>query len=229
MELEIKPRFKIVVDVEASGSCPIRNGVISACFLAIDENKNVVSEFRRFVCPPDLTPFTWSHGAESVHHQPFNLVKTYMSNDQFCYEFLCWVKDFLNDDGFPLDLIFHASKTGQKEFEFNDENNNFWRIYPNFDYNFLEWCFRKASYENGSSMVWTFYKVFSSRQLISTVQMGKEAGHKGNSLKKWAQRLGFMLNHHDDRSDTYCCLEVYKYLDRNNDNDSSEFKLQNEV
>ena len=82
----------------------------------------------------------------------------------------------------------------------------------------MEWAFRKAKFSNGSEMVWSLYKVLSPRQLESTVEMGRAAGFKKNKLSDWASRIGFNLNHHDDRSDTYCAYEVYKHLKARNGN-----------
>ena len=132
-----------------------------------------------------------------------------MPNDQFCHELLCFLAKYKDENDFPIPFICHASKNGWQKF-------GEWIIVRWFDYNFLMWCFKKAKFANGQEMVWTMYKVFSSKNLISTVEMGRKAGHKGNKLNQWAERLGFDLKHHDATSDTYCCLETYKYLKNEN-------------
>jgi len=212
-----RPKFKIVCDVETSGSCPIRNGVISACILVIDEHCNVVDEFIRNVCPPDLTKKWWSLEAQGIHGISYETVQTYMPNDQFCYELLIFLSKYRGESAF--DFICHANPSGW----FSKTEG--WIIIKWFDYNFLEWCFRKAKFKDGTEMVWTMNKVISSSYLISTVKMGKEAGHKKNNLKVWSERIGFDLKHHDPTSDTYCCLEIYKHLRATNE-DSFGNKLQ---
>jgi len=205
-----KPRFKVVIDVETSGGCPIRNGVISACVLIVDEHCNVIDEFVRNVCPPDLTAKWWDLEAQGIHGITFEQVQGFISNEQFCYELLCFLGKYKSD--LPFDLICHANPSGWWDREKND-----WKIIKWFDYFFLEWCFRKAKFLNGDEMVWTMFKVLSPTQLISTVQMGKEAGHRSNNLKVWSERLGFNLQHHDPTSDAYCCLAIYRHLKGNNE------------
>lgn len=208
-----KPRFKIVCDVETSGSCPIRNGVISACFLIIDENNNVIDEFVRNVCPPDLSKKWWSNEAQGIHGITFEQVQSYMPNDQFCYELLIFLGKYKGESA--LDFICHASPSG-----WFDGVTKEWIIINWFDYNFILWCFLKAKFSNGREMVWSMYKVISPNRLISTVKMAREAGSKKNKLNIWAERLNFDLKHHDPTSDTYCCLAVYKYLRASNEQEN---------
>lgn len=198
-------RFSFFCDLETSGSCPIKNGVISASILVTDSKLNVIDVFSSKVRPPNLNPDTWSLEAEGIHGQSIGDVKNYISNDQFCYNLLCFLSKYKRPDDFPQPFIFHASRRGWKM-------PYGWKIWPYFDYHFLEWCFRKAKFENGQEMVWSFYKLFSPNKLFSTVEMGRAAGYKKNNLKSWAERIGFELKHHDDLSDVYCCLEVFKYL-----------------
>lgn len=205
--------FKIVCDLETSGSDPIKNGVISCTVLIINEDLQVIDEFIRRVCPPDLSPLTWSLEAESVHGQSIAEVSRYMSNDHFCYDLLCFLAKYKSANNSPLPFICHASPNGKRQLHhITKKATGAFDIWPWFDYHFLEWCFRKAKFQNGIEMVWTFWKVISSNELISTVKMGRDAGYKKNRLNDWAERIGFNLNHHDDRSDAYCALEVYKYL-----------------
>lgn len=213
-----RPRFKVIGDVETSGGCPIRNGVISACLLVIDENCNVIDEFVRRVCPPDLTRKWWDLEAQGIHGMTFEQVQSFMPNDQFCYELLCFLGKYRGESAF--DFICHANPSGWFDHKTKD-----WKIIRWFDYFFLEWCFRKAKFNNGQEMVWSMYKVLSSSYLISTVKMGKDAGYQKNNLKVWSERLNFPLKHHDPTSDTYCALEIYKHLRARNENDFGN-KLQ---
>ena len=205
--------FNFFCDLETSGSCPIRNGVISATLLVCDHDLNVVDEFCSNVCPPDLKPATWSLGAEGVHGKSIAEVSNYKPNDQFCYELLCFLAKYKHPGNFPQPFICHASPRGMLNFHpVTRKPLGGYQIYPWFDYFFLEWCFRKAKFQNGEDMSWTFWKIFTEKNLISTVQMGRDSKYRKNDLRTWADRIGFKLNHHDDRSDVYCCLEIYKYL-----------------
>jgi len=203
----LKPHFKIVIDLETSGSCPIKNGVISACVLIINEFDVVVDEMVWYICPPDHTRYNWSEEAQGIHGMTFEQVSGFIPNDQFCYELLCFLGKYKQYG--PLELICHASPNGW----FDGKE---WKIVKWFDYMFLEWCFRKAKFSNGSEMVWTMYKVLCPLKLISTVKMGRDAGYKGNKLNQWAERLNLNLDHHEVRSDTYVCFETYKYLKARN-------------
>ena len=223
--------------METSGNCPINNGVIAACILVIDENDNVVDEFVRYVCPPDLTRRNWSEEARiEAHKIEFETVKTFMPNDQFCYELLCFLAKYKSF--FPLQFICHSSPTGfYKRDKITGKTLGSYTMIPWFDYNFLEWCFRKATFKNGTSMVYSFFKILKYNEvcieieegkkdkndtvfellnrdssLISTIHMARFLKYKGNRANEWATRLGFDLKHHDAKSDTYLCLEVYKYL-----------------
>ena len=200
--MDLQHHFKIVCDLETSGSCPIRNGVISACILIVNEKDEVVGEFIRDVRPPDFNKKLWSLDAQKVHGITFEQAAKFMPNDHFCFELLNFLKPFFS--GSSLSFICHASPRGFRKGAFEMVN---W-----FDHTFLEWCFRKAKFNNGSSMIWTMYKVIKHDNLISTIKMGRDAGYKGNRLDQWAERIGFNLKHHEATSDTYCCLEVYKYL-----------------
>lgn len=205
MAADFQPLFRIVCDLETSGGDPIRNGIIAACFLVIDESDNVIDKFIRYVRPADHTRKLWSLEAQGVHGISFEQVSGFMPNDQFCYELLCFLAPYRGL--FPREFICHANPKGWYDHQKHD-----WKIWPWFDYNFLEWSFRKAFFGNGSEMVWSMYKVIHPDYLISTVKMGKDAGYTKNSLNVWAERLGFKLNHHEMESDSYCCLETYKFL-----------------
>lgn len=229
----LKRLFKVVTDVETSGNCPINNGVISACFLVLDKNDEVIDKKTWYVRPPELSPRTWSKEAEAVHKIPYEKVLTFMPNDQFCYELLCFLGKY--QINFPMYFICHASNTGiLNKDPVTKQVLGGYAMVPWFDWNFLEWAFRKAFFEDGRSMVHSFWKVFQHNEvcieicegkedktkveminhggLISTIVMGRKLGYKGNRLPDWAIRLGFGLNHHDAESDTYGAYYVYKYL-----------------
>jgi len=213
------PHFNFFYDVETSGNDPIRNGIIAFSLIVTDENNIALDRFNMKVCPPDLLPTTWSHGAESVHQISYETVKNqHVPNNKFCFELLCFMKKFLSNNIHTS--IMHASPRGMPEINpRTNKPNGSWRIYPWFDYFFLEWAFRKAMFKDGNSMVYKFWKILGTDKLVSTVQMGRDAGFKKNKLSDWAERIDFKLNHHDAESDTNCLFQLYIHLEKLKNND----------
>jgi hypothetical protein len=227
--------FKVVCDLETSGNCPINNGVISACFFVLNESDEIVNKKTWYVRPPNLSPKFWSEEARiKAHKIPYETVLGFMQNDQFCYELLCFLGQY--QEHFPLAFICHASNTGMPNLDpITKKSLGGYAMVPWFDWNFLEWCFRKAFFQNGEPMVNTFWKIFKHNEiciemeegkedktklkllnggtaLISTIVMARELGFKPNKLSDWSQRLGFQLNHHEVESDTNGAYITYKYL-----------------
>jgi DNA polymerase III epsilon subunit-like protein len=213
----IDHEYYFVCDLETSGSDPIRNGIISFTLLVCNRELNIIDKFSRKVCPPDLSPMNWSLEAEKVHGYSIGEVKNHMPNDQFCYELLLFLGKYKHPSNWPRPFICHASPNGMLRFHpVTRKPMGGYEIQPWFDYAFLSWAFRKAKFHDGIEMIWSLNKVINQNNLISTVQMGRNAGHKKNNLKAWAERLNFNLNHHDDESDALCALEIYKHLSKNN-------------
>lgn len=198
--------YYFVVDLETSGSCPVKNGVIEFQLLVTDKRLNVINSFYRKVRPDCLSVNTWDMEAQEIHKFTLQECFSHMPNDQFCFELLTFLRPYL---GFKNAFVCHASPSKWNKFVDGQFVNTNWGW---FDWHFLEWCMRKARFSDGQEMVWSFFKIFSHEHLISTVQMGRDAGYKGNKLPQWAERLNFKLEHHTALSDTLCCLEVFKYL-----------------
>lgn len=209
-------RLNFVIDLETSGACPIRNGIVSICAIACDENLNPIDEFVMKVKPTFLNSFTWSAKAQEIHGFSYmEVMNNHINNDVFCYQFLLWLAKYKNENNASHNFICHASNTGW----FNHKDKE--QVWPWIDWNFLEHAFRKAFLENRSEMVWSLFKIFNPTYCLkSTIKMGREAGYGKNDLKSWAQRINFKLDHHDARSDAYACLAVYKYLISRGQNDS---------
>lgn len=203
-----------VVDLETSGSDPDRFGVISCAALITNENDEVIDSYSRLVRPPMLSSKTWSKEAEQFHRISFEQVYYQgISNDQFCYELLCFLAKYKPEFGFYMPFICHASKQGKRKLNINGKDAGSWEIWPSFDWHFLERSMRKAVFGDNTEMVWAFNKIFHyEHSFISTVNMGRDAGYKKNRLDAWAERLRFHLEHHNALSDVYGCLEVYKFL-----------------
>ena len=207
-----KRPFSLVYDLETSGNCPIRNGVISFAIIVVDDKLQEVARRIWYVRPPDLSKKTWSLGAQGVHGISYEQVSTFMPNDQFVYELLCFLAPYKDPNNVPLYSIFHASAKGAPELNARKKPTGAFMITPWMDYNFLNWCARKARFDNGQEMVWSLYKIIAPGYLVSTVEMSRKAGYKKNRLSDCAERIGFKLNHHEAMSDTECCLEYFKFL-----------------
>jgi len=216
--MDLNHHFKhyFIVDIETSGRCPIKNGIISFSLGVTDLNLNLIDVFQRRVRPPFLSFNTWSKEAEGVHGISFDKVLNFTPNDQFCYELLCFLSKYKHPDNFPQPFVCHASPNGKPRFGKNGKPDGGYEIHPWFDYYFLEWAMRKARFENGQEMVWSFYKIFNGKIRYSTVEMGRKAGYTSNKLNTWAERLNFDLKHHDDLSDMLCALEIFKLLHNKN-------------
>lgn len=224
MDLKRHSNYYVFIDLETSGADPDKFGVISCAMIITDNNLNIIDSFERLVKPPMLSKYTWSTEAEQFHKIPFEKVfNNGISNDQFCYEFLCFLAKYRPATGY-LPFICHASKNGMRKLSpllFDEKTKKplkrkdlgTYEIWPKFDYSFMERAMRRANFNDGLEMVWQFWKLFHPEEsFISTVNMGREAGYKTNRLPEWAERLRFILNHHDAMSDTLCCLEIFKKL-----------------
>lgn len=214
--------FLFFCDLETTGGCPIKNGICEFALVVTDRQLNVVDEFYRRVCPPDFSPQNWSIEAAEKHKFTVNEVRKHMPNEQFCYELLCFLAKYKRPDNKPFPFVCHASPGG---WVIKTKTGTIIeiKIYPWFDWHFLDWAMRKAKFADGRTMNFSLYKIFSFSKLISTVQMGRDLGYKSNNLKAWAKRVGFKLDHHAAMSDTHACKEIFKYqyprLTHTNNND----------
>lgn len=181
-------------DVETTGFDPIRNDVISCCIIVLDCEFNRVGEFYE-TARPEFNKF-YSEDAEKIHGFTRDILKGFQHPRGFCINLLKFLNDF-RAPGKWHPFIYHAL-----------EKRNSWK----FDYHFMEWMFRKQNLQ------WSWFKMFDDRFTQSTITMARNMGYSNNRLNDWADRLGFDLNHHDAKSDTECCAEVYKFLkQREND------------
>ena len=195
-----------IVDLETSGSDPIKNGVIEFFMIVTNEHLEIIETFYRQVCPPMFNYKTWSPDAAIYHGYSFEQVKRFMPNEQFCYELLLFLAKYKRPDNQPHKFVCHASPTGF----YNQKSRE--TVWGWFDWYFMEWAFRKSFFQDGIDMRWSLWKILDGSKKISTVQLGRDAGYKPNDLKSWANRLNVKLDHHKAASDTYVCLEILKFF-----------------
>ena len=176
-------KYLFFFDVETTGFDPIRNDLISLCVIVTDKELKPVATFSD-TCRPQMNKFI-SDDACKIHGFSREMMAKFQPRKQFLKKLLWFLNDFRTPDQLET-LVFHALR--------------------NFDWNFLEWCFKKEELQ------YSLYKMFDGNKLISTITMARGAGYSHNGLKIWADRLCFDLKHHDADSDTECCLGVYKYL-----------------
>ena len=176
-----------ICDLETTGFDPIRNDVIEICIIVTDSNRVPINEFYSKVKPPIINNITWSESAEKVHGISVESLEHEPSRRDVCIKLLNFLKPYKDPDNFPQPFVFHA--------------NGF------FDFNFLEWMYRKETLE------YSFWKMFSVNKAVSTIKLARaETAHNSHGLAVWAERLGFDLKHHSAQSDTLCCLKIYDYL-----------------
>jgi len=144
-----------------------------------------------------------------IHGFSRNQMANFQPRKDFLMNLLWFLNEFRTPDQTET-LVFHAN--------------------GNFDWRFLDWCFRKEE------LHWSLYKMIDGTKLVSTLKMARDAGYSHNKLNVWADRLSFDLKHHDAKSDTECCMEIYKFLKRgihgkitnsDNDHDNAEKLFDN--
>ena len=180
--------YKFVCDVETSGLDYIRNDVLDFTILAIDSDSNLLGEFSSKIRPSSVIGRAWSTDAQKVHGYTPEQAIAFPERRKVLIDLLHFLKPYKDENNFPQEFIFHALRK--------------------FDYNFMEWAFRKEGLQ------YSFFKMFQHSHAVSTIDIAKEiTGNKrGHSLDKWAKRINFDLDHHNAKSDTYACLELYRYL-----------------
>lgn len=172
------------MDVETTGFDPIRNDLITCCVIVTNQDLEPVGSFYQ-KARPDLKSKYYNEGAEAIHGFSRSQQRQFQSRKDFCMNLLWFLNDYRVDYQRET-MIFHALRK--------------------FDWWFLEWAFRKED------LHFSLWKMFLPEETISTIEMARAAGYTDNKLNTWAERLKFNLNHHDAKSDTECCIEVYGYL-----------------
>lgn len=179
-------KYLFFLDLETTGFDPIRNDVLTLCVVVTDLDCKPVATFYE-KCRPKIDKFVTDESCK-IHGFSRQQMAKFPPRIETLKKLLWFLNDYRTPDQYE-NLIFHAN--------------------GNFDWRFLEWCFRKED------LHFSLWKMFDHRFLHSTLKMARAAGYSKNKLSDWAERLGFDLDHHNAKSDTECCVEIYKYLNGN--------------
>jgi DNA polymerase III epsilon subunit-like protein len=215
-------RFTFYVDLETSGGDPIRNDVIEICCLVTRRGEfEVIDKFHSYVRPEQINSVTWSQRAQEVHGITPAQAMTFPERRKVAIDFLNFLVPYKHEENFAQLFVCHAM--AQSFFD-QKENETKWGM---FDFNFLDWLFRKEK------LNYSLYKVFNPTYLLSTIWLAQKLGYgndqlyidgvpqytksgrpkkEGNGLAIWSKRAGFELEHHKAESDTFGCLYVHKFL-----------------
>ena len=177
----------IYIDIETTGFSPTKNDPIEIAMIAADNF--VIKETFMSKVRPTPKSFVWSYKAEEIHGYTYDEVAKFIPSYSVCVSINKFLSKNFTDDNNRL--ICHALPYKNGEF---------------FDSKFIKMLFQK----NNCSELWPME--YTKKE--STIVMGRNAGHKENNLKAWAERIGFNLEHHDPMSDALCCMEIHKYLGR---------------
>ena len=187
--------FLIFLDFE---SCSLRSPCgwddpISLYMIKTDQDLSIIDELDvRFAPTGD-----WSLESEKIHKIPESEARSYPPQGEGLEKIINFC-----DEG--TTLVFHALKVGHY-----------------FDYGMMLALFEKHDKRE------VFYKLFPN--FISTVNLLRDAVRLGKleairrtgsdgkqrptyKLDFWCERLGVKLEHHNSKSDTEACYEIFKHV-----------------
>lgn len=183
--------FYIFSDCETTGFDPVRNDMISVSLIVTDSNHNIIDKYYDEI-KPDFNKF-YSEEAEKIHGFTKRDMKNFKPRKEACIDMLKFLKPFKDKNNTPRPFVFHALR--------------------NFDYQFLNWAFRKEELQ------YSLWKIIEGGNIFSTIEMARKAGYKDNKLNTWAKRLGVDFSHHLAEDDAKMCLNLYKHLIKETGND----------
>lgn len=130
-----------------------------------------------------LNPNSWTAGAEKIHKISLEQA---LAHADTAIDMLWFLNPFIVANKYA-EFISHSA---------ND-----------FDYRCLEWLYRKQDLE------FSFWKMFNKDHTSSTIKMAREKLQlPNNDLNTLCSHFNIPLNHHEAKSDTRGCFEVYKRL-----------------
>lgn len=183
--------FSFVIDYETTGFDAIRNDGITLGVVVLDHQLNQIDE-GYFEFKPDLiSGMNEENVATDIHKITLKEMLFFQDRREGLIQlmkFLAPYKCALNN---PRPLFFHSDNR-------------------KFDYQFLEWAFRKEDLQ------YSLWKIFDAKNSFGTVALCRELGYEGNRLDAWGVRLGETFNHHNAMADAKICHKIIKYILENN-------------
>ena len=179
--------------METTGTDWLRNDVISWSGIVTDKNLDIKDRLT-VTCRPESID-NWSNQAQEVHGISYFEARTFQDPRKSCIDILNFLKPFKHENNIPMLFVDHS-------------------LFK-FDLMFTHGLFIKQNLQ------FSMYKVIQNlpSSYEGTIQLGRKAGYKKNGLALWADRLDKKLDHHNSESDALMCLEVYRYLNNNEDKD----------
>jgi len=191
----LKDKYSFVADIESTGFCPIRNDIITlGCYVVDDKLKVIDHIYLKF--KPDF--FKWMNEdnvATHIHKITLEEMAFHPERRESVIKLMQFMKKYICPSHNTRPLFFHATQ--------------------NFDYQFLEWLFRKEDLQ------YSLWKILGIDKAYSTVLLGRSLGYEGNKLNEWAVRMGEVnFNHHNALDDALMCVKILQYILKNNFNNS---------
>jgi len=160
----------------------MKNDVSSIGVIVADSNYREVGAFYTKV-RPDINNFI-SDKALEVSGFSRDQLSTFIPRRDAIIKFMHFLKPYV--EATPQTMVSHTVN--------------------NFDYRFVDWMFRKED------LHFSLYRIIHYEYQLSTIKMGREAGHATNSLEEWASRLKLSFNHHNALDDARMCYNIFKCL-----------------
>jgi len=129
--------LKFFVDLETTGFCPIRNDVLEAVVLVVNESDEIINKWKGN-SRPDFNHW----GGEHVHGISAHAAAKFPTRREFCISFLQFLVPYKDEINRTHDFFYHGKNR--------------------FDYRFFEWAFRKEDLQYSFWKVFSEEKVHST-------------------------------------------------------------------
>lgn len=171
-----------VGDIESSGLyCPLRQDVLTLCLIALNEKLEEIDMFYTNSRPKSLK--YWDKGSEKIHGFSIDEAMSFKPYNEARDEFMHYLLKHKGKNHF----VCHARPVRGKKL---------------YDYFWLEQYV-------GDEYLYDFYSVIKPQHCRTTHV--KNGPIKQQKLSDWATYLGIPLNHHEVKSDTKACVDIFKW------------------
>lgn len=192
-------------DVETSGFDPIRNAMLSTCFIVTDNKYDIKEEITLEIAPYKGDQL--HDKALAINGFTISQILGFMPPPEAADTLIKFLLKFRREDKRTHRFIYHAQ--------------------GNFDWKFNEWFLRKGD----RNQQYDLWKVLQGNNTESTLSMARDIlkikNQKELGLKALAKSLNIEFNekdHHTARFDTFTCMKIHKTLTEIDHN--AELKLR---